>query len=103
PPDLALEMDITRSSLDRLGVYAALRIAEVWRCDGESVQVYVLQPGGAYEPRPASPRFPSLPVSEVVPLFQRTEGMSDLTMLDTLRPGFRHGVLPGGPGSAPTP
>src|SRR5438445_2046967 len=31
PPDLALEVDITRSSLNRLKIYAALRIPEVWR------------------------------------------------------------------------
>ena len=31
PPDLAIEVEITRSCLDRLGIYAALRIPEVWQ------------------------------------------------------------------------
>src|SRR5262249_38374776 len=34
PPDLAVEVDISRSSKSRLPVYAALRLPEVWRYDG---------------------------------------------------------------------
>src|SRR5262245_52608801 len=30
PPDLAVEIDISRSSLNRLAIHAALRIPEVW-------------------------------------------------------------------------
>jgi Uma2 family endonuclease len=30
PPDLVLEVDVSRSSLNRLGIYAALKVAEVW-------------------------------------------------------------------------
>src|SRR5438132_343667 len=30
PPDLAIEVDVTRSSLDRLSIYAALLVPEVW-------------------------------------------------------------------------
>src|SRR5262245_709157 len=32
PPDLAIEVDITSSSLDRMSIYATLGVAEVWRC-----------------------------------------------------------------------
>jgi Uma2 family endonuclease len=39
PPDLMLEVDITRSSRARMGVYAAMRVPEVWRFDGEAVSV----------------------------------------------------------------
>src|SRR6266852_3756938 len=35
PPDLAIEVDVTRSSLDRFGIYAALKVPEVWRLDGD--------------------------------------------------------------------
>jgi Uma2 family endonuclease len=31
PPDLVIEVDITRSSLDKLPIYAALGVPEVWR------------------------------------------------------------------------
>src|SRR5437870_10697521 len=39
PPDLAIEIDITSSWLDRLAIYAALEIPEVWRFDGESLKI----------------------------------------------------------------
>ena len=48
PPDLAIEIDITSSSLDRQGIYAALGVPEIWRFDGESLRVYQLQPDGTY-------------------------------------------------------
>jgi Uma2 family endonuclease len=34
PPDLGLEVDITRSSMDRMEIYAKLKVPEVWRWDG---------------------------------------------------------------------
>lgn len=34
PPDLAVEVEISRSVLDRMGIYAALGVPEVWRFDG---------------------------------------------------------------------
>ena len=34
PPDLVLEVEVSCSVLDRLGIYAALKVPEVWRWDG---------------------------------------------------------------------
>lgn len=48
PPDLAIEIDITSSSLDRLEIYASLRIKEIWRFDGERLLIYVLD-GKSYQ------------------------------------------------------
>jgi Uma2 family endonuclease len=42
PPDLAIEIDITRSSLDRMGIYAALKVPEVWRYDGRTLKFFRL-------------------------------------------------------------
>lgn len=35
-PDLAIEVDLSPSQIDRPGIYAALRVAEVWRFDGHA-------------------------------------------------------------------
>jgi hypothetical protein len=43
PPDLALEIDITSSSLARLSIYAALGVPEVWRYDGQNLTILSLQ------------------------------------------------------------
>ncbi len=47
-PDLGIEVDISRSKLDRPGIYAALRIAEVWRFDDETVYIDRLGEDGRY-------------------------------------------------------
>ena len=51
-PDLALEVDLSPSKIDRAGIYAALRVAEVWRFDGERRQIIIerLADDGAYHP-----------------------------------------------------
>ncbi|MBE9078260.1 Uma2 family endonuclease [Romeria aff. gracilis LEGE 07310] len=45
PPDLAVEVDITSSSLDRFSIYTALGIPEIWRYDGRSLSIYALSKG----------------------------------------------------------
>jgi len=43
PPDLAVEIDITSSSIDKLSLYAALGVPELWRYDGTQMVFYQLQ------------------------------------------------------------
>lgn len=51
-PDLSIEVDISPPKVDRAGIYAALRVAELWRFDGETEQVIIERLGddGAYHP-----------------------------------------------------
>ncbi len=37
PPDLVIEVDMTNSSIPKKGLFAAMKIPEVWRYDGESL------------------------------------------------------------------
>ncbi|HKI20054.1 MAG TPA: Uma2 family endonuclease, partial [Isosphaeraceae bacterium] len=48
PPDLAIEIEISRSALDRMGIYATLGVPEVWRFDGETLLINQLQDDGTY-------------------------------------------------------
>lgn len=43
PPDLAVEVDISSSSLNRFSIYQALEIPEIWRFDGQSLSIHLLQ------------------------------------------------------------
>lgn len=45
PPDLVIEVDLTHLSLDKLPIYAALGIPEVWRYEGQTVQLLTLAQG----------------------------------------------------------
>ena len=42
PPDLVVEVDISRNSERKLLMYAALGIREVWRCEGADIRIYRL-------------------------------------------------------------
>jgi Uma2 family endonuclease len=49
-PDLCIEVDISPPKVDRPGIYAALRVPEVWRFDGPKDQVLIerLSDDGSY-------------------------------------------------------
>ncbi|CAN5736599.1 Uma2 family endonuclease [soil metagenome] len=42
PPDLAIEVDITSPSLNKLPIYAGLGVSEVWLYKGDKVEFYKL-------------------------------------------------------------
>jgi Uma2 family endonuclease len=48
-PDLAVEIDISRPQIDRPGIYAALRVSEIWRFDGRKAVIEQLADNGTYQ------------------------------------------------------
>lgn len=64
PPDLAIEIDITSSSINRLEIYAALGVPEVWRYDGQAFRMYHLE-SGEYLGCDRSLAFPLLTTSDL--------------------------------------
>lgn len=67
PPDLVLEMEMSRSALDKLALFASMGIPEVWRCDGERVTILV-RDGSTYGESSASRALPVL-TSDVLTRF----------------------------------
>ena len=49
-PDLGIEVDMSPPKIDRPGIYAALKVAEVWRFDGQRQLVFIerLEDDGSY-------------------------------------------------------
>jgi Uma2 family endonuclease len=43
--DIAVEVDVTRNSLKKFPIHAALGVSEVWRYDGKVCRFYVLSDG----------------------------------------------------------
>lgn len=95
PPDLAIEIDITSNSLDRLEIYSKLRIPEIWRFDGELLEILALQPDGAYRASPTRLCLPQLPVAEIVPFLQPDRELDDTTrvrrFVEWASPRFKSG------------
>jgi Uma2 family endonuclease len=83
PPDLSIEVDVTHSSLDRMAIFAAFRIPEVWRFDGKTIKVYVLK-GGRYDAVATSPTFPLVPISELANFLELGVREDDITMVEEL-------------------
>jgi Uma2 family endonuclease len=77
PPDLAIESDVTNSSLDRMGIYQALRVPEVWRLDGDVLTFHVLNASGHYEPAVSSKCFPWLTPADLLPFVQQGRQAAD--------------------------
>jgi Uma2 family endonuclease len=48
-PDLAIEVDISRPEVDRPGIYAALRVPEVWCFDDADLTIGRLNDQGSYD------------------------------------------------------
>jgi Uma2 family endonuclease len=59
PPDLVLEMEMSRSAIDKLRLFASMGVPEVWRCDGTRITIYVLD-GERYHESSASGALPVL-------------------------------------------
>ncbi len=64
PPDLVLEVDVTRKSIDRFPIYAAFRVPEIWRFTNGILEVHQLR-GTTYERTDTSLSFPGFPVIEL--------------------------------------
>jgi Uma2 family endonuclease len=66
PPDLAIEIDI--SSRTRFDNYEKLGVPELWRYDGEHLEINVLQ-NGRYVTSATSIHFPQFPLVEAIPQY----------------------------------
>jgi Uma2 family endonuclease len=65
PPDLAIEVDVTNSSVDRMSIYAALGVPEVWRLSSTGLTFNVRQ-GRTYQVQANSLAFPQLVTADLM-------------------------------------
>lgn len=94
PPDLAVEVDVTRSSLNRMSIYAALGVPEVWRYDGEQFSISVLQADGTYRLQPQSLAFPRLLSDQVQQFIDGRNERDETTWIREFRSWVQKNLLP---------
>jgi Uma2 family endonuclease len=94
PPDLAIEVDLTRSSLSKESVYACLGVPELWRYDGETLEMRIRRPDGSNAAQPASLVFPSLTSSALTSFIQNHPGLDDTAFLREFRAWVRQTLVP---------
>jgi Uma2 family endonuclease len=94
PPDLALEIDITHSSLERMSIYAALGVREVWRFDGQTLTAFRLCENGEYEISEQSLAFAALSLQKVAEFVRQRSTTDELALGRSFRDWVRSDVLP---------
>ena len=85
PPDLAVEIDISRRSLDRRIIFAAMGIPEVWCFDGEQLGVYQLAPDGQYALAANSLALPDFPLEEATRLLRERSRLGETALVRSFR------------------
>jgi Uma2 family endonuclease len=78
PPDLIIEIEVTRSAIPKLPIYARMGVPEIWRFDGERVTIHQLA-GSEYDDVPASTVLPPLS-SDILTRFMRDSRLQRRTV-----------------------
>ncbi|HEY9302485.1 MAG TPA: Uma2 family endonuclease [Phormidium sp.] len=84
PPDLAIEIDITSSSVNKLAIYSALGVPELWRYNGRVLKFYQLA-SEEYVECNFSIAFPFLSSTEMSRFFEQTKTMGEIALLKSFR------------------
>ncbi len=90
-PDLAIEIDITSSSVDKLGIYAALGVAEIWRYNGQVLQFLQLQDEGYVESE-FSLAFPVVSVSQMQGFLDLSKSSGEIALVKSFRNWIRQQI-----------
>jgi Uma2 family endonuclease len=71
PPDVAVEVDMSNDSIDKLPIYASMGVPEIWRYDGKAAHFYKLA-GESYEVMPESIAFPGFTAQDFAHYLERS-------------------------------
>lgn len=94
PPDLAIEVEVSRSVLDRLGIYSALGVPEVWRVRNTKVRVLLLGEDGQYYPSETSQSLPMVPIESLSEWLVRAQVLDESDLIPEYVAWVRETILP---------
>ena len=80
---------MSRRLLDRIGIYAALGVPELWRYDGEHLRVFSLGEDGQYHPCDRSPTFPAVPLEKIEQFVAESRGAEETSWAREVRAWVR--------------
>ena len=88
PPDLAIESDLTSSSLNKFNIYASLGVPELWRYRKKTLEVYLLA-GKEYRSSEVSLAFEFLPIAEIPNFIQQSKSSGQRAAVRLFRERIR--------------
>jgi Uma2 family endonuclease len=83
-PELVIEIDIASPSLNKLPIFAALGVTEVWRYDGHQLTISVLEEA-AYCEQLESRLLPGITVTQLTQLIQSSRVLTRTAWTDQVR------------------
>ncbi len=98
PPDLAIEIDVSRSSLDRLAIYAKLGVPEVWRLEG-GLAFHVLGADRKYAVAATSRSFPQVTAKDLSAFLAMIAKQDENQVAGQFRAWVRQNIAGGSPPS----
>ena len=84
PPDLVLEVEYSRSKIDKLQLYAAMGIPEFWRYNGNVLRIYQLKLG-QYAEEGNSSTFSPVPVAEIPRFLKESRNIGEIACTRNFR------------------
>jgi Uma2 family endonuclease len=103
PPDLALEVDVTQSSLNRMTIYATLAVPEIWRLDSQGLTFHHLQADGKYAARDHSVAFPKLAPADLARFLALRAAQDENQVVRDFRAWVQKNITGGGKSPAAKP
>ncbi|MBW4613371.1 MAG: Uma2 family endonuclease [Desmonostoc vinosum HA7617-LM4] len=88
PPDLVIEIDVTNLSIDKMAIYEALKMPEVWRFNQGKLTVNILTDAG-YMQSETSLAFGLFPIKELVRFIQPDSEKGENARLQEFRKWVR--------------
>ena len=89
PPDLVIEVDISRSSIRKFPIFGELGVPEVWTFDGQTLRIFVHRGGDAYTEAAQSSILPQLAASELNRFLEMRGTCSETQIVRSFRPWVR--------------
>jgi Uma2 family endonuclease len=94
PPDLVAEIDVSRSAINRMSIYAALRVPEVWRWRQGKLIVHLIARDGKYRKADRSQAFPFLPLDELQLLLDKIGTLDETSLVREFMAWIEHEIKP---------
>lgn len=88
PPDLVLEVEISRSLINRMGIYAKFGFPEIWRCNSRKLKVCQLV-DGKYVESDTSRAFPFLRPAKLITFLNERPTLGETTLVREFREWVR--------------
>jgi Uma2 family endonuclease len=92
PPDLAIEVEVTRKLLSKTAIYAAFRVPELWCWKGGALKVLELSHEDEYVPRDASICFPKMPIVKIEEIVRQLGLVRRTTLARSFRDWVRDNI-----------